>query len=114
LHFSLLEECISEFVSRDPIASIFRDLSGKTDVLIQPKDNTQTKPKSRLPAKQEVKTDSFQGIQLKPITKEGKKPQQAENGRIELKVAPLMGMIVTILLLNLSFSLFLCAFELIL
>lgn len=52
---------------------------------MQPKDAT--KLKSRLPPKQEVKTDSFQGIQLKPVTKDGKQPQQAENGRVELKVA---------------------------
>jgi len=81
---------------------------------MQPKDNAQTKLKSRLPAKQEVKTDSFQGIQLKPVTKEGKKPQQAENGKIDLKVAPPMGKIAMILLLNFSFPFFLCVFELIL
>ncbi|XP_011700590.1 PREDICTED: twitchin isoform X1 [Wasmannia auropunctata] len=54
-------------------------------VELKPKDATQTKPKSRLPPKQEVKTESFQGIQLKPVTKDPKQPQQAENGKVELK-----------------------------
>lgn len=58
---------------------------------MQPKNATETKPKSRLPPKQEVKTESFQGIQLKPVTKDPKQPQQAENGRVELKVVPLKG-----------------------
>jgi len=91
--------CIRVCIARPDRVSL-RDLSGKTDVLMQPKENAQTKLKSRLPPKQDVKTDSFQGIQLKPVTKEGKQPQQAENGKIELKVA-LMGKIATILF-NLS------------
>lgn len=48
-----------------------------------------TKPKFRLPPKQEVKSESFQGIQLKPVTKDAKKPQQAESDKVDLKVAPL-------------------------
>lgn len=63
----------------------------KNDVLTQPKDAAQTKPKFRIPPKQEVKTDTFQGIQLKPVSKDPKQPQQAENGKVDLKVAPLKG-----------------------
>lgn len=59
----------------------------KNNVLIQ--NAVETKPKSRIPPKQEVKTESFQGIQLKPVTKDGKQPQQAESTKVELKVAPL-------------------------
>lgn len=58
---------------------------------MQPKDATATKLKPRIPPKQEVKTDSFQGIQLKPVAKDSKKPQQAESDKTELKVALLKG-----------------------
>lgn len=85
----------------------------KNDVLMQPKDATVTKLKSRiLPPKQEVKTESFQGIQLKPVSKDSKKPQQAENDRVELKVAPLKGINAKILLQSLSMSHSLCVSKL--
>lgn len=77
---------------------------------MQPKDATVTKPKSRiLPPKQEVKTESFQGIQLKPVSKDPKQPQQAENGRVELKVAPLKGINAKILLQSLYVALSMCS-----
>lgn len=67
-----------------------RKFSRKNHVLIQPKDAA--KPKFRLPPKEEVKTESFQGIQLKPVTKDPKQPQQAQTANgVELKVAPLKG-----------------------
>lgn len=59
---------------------------------MQPKDATDAKSKLRkLPPKEEVKRDSFQGIQLKPVTKEPKEAQQAEKNGVELKVDPLKG-----------------------
>lgn len=82
----------------------------KNDILMQPKDATVTKPKRTLPPKQEVKTESFQGIQLKPVSKDSKQPQQAENGRVELKVAPLKGINAKILLQYLYVALSLYVF----
>lgn len=82
----------------------------KNNVLIQPKDATEAKRKFRIPPKQEVKTESFQGIQLKPVTKDGKQPQQAESTKVELKVAPLKRSISTILLQNLYVAISLCLF----
>lgn len=70
---------------------------------------TDAKTKLRkIPPKQEVKTGSFQGIQLKPVTKEPKEAQKAENG-VELKVAPLKGIneLATIFM-SLFLSLSLC------
>ena len=57
--------------------------------LIQPTEGVEAKPKLRKPAppKQEVKAESFQGFQLKPVAKGLKKPQNAENGTVELKVS---------------------------
>lgn len=75
---------------------------------MQPKDATATKLKSRIPPKQEVKTESFQGIQLKPVSKDAKQPQQAENGKMELKVAPLKGINAKILLQSLYVALSMC------
>lgn len=40
----------------------------------------------RKPPKYEIKADSFQSIQLKPVSRDPKTPQKAENGGIELKV----------------------------
>lgn len=82
---------------------------------MQPKDATVTKPKSRiLPPKQAVKTESFQGIQLKPVSKDPTQPQQAENGKVELKVAPLKGINAKILLHSLSLyvALYICVSKL--
>lgn len=59
---------------------------------MQPTDATDAKSKLRkLPPKEEVKRQSFQGIQLKPVTKEPKEAQQAEKNGVMLKVAPLKG-----------------------
>lgn len=40
----------------------------------------------RKPPKYEIKVDNFQSIQLKPVSRDPKTPQKAENGGIELKV----------------------------
>lgn len=40
----------------------------------------------RKPPKYEIKADNFQSIQLKPVSRDPKTPQKAENGSIELKV----------------------------
>lgn len=40
----------------------------------------------RKPPKYEIKADNFQSIQLKPVSRDPKTPQKAENGGIELKV----------------------------
>lgn len=40
----------------------------------------------RKPPKYEIKADNFQSIQLKPVSRDPKTPQKAENGSIDLKV----------------------------
>lgn len=83
-------------------------------VLMQPIDASNAKSKLRkLPPKEEVKTGSFQGIQLKPVTKEPKEAQQAQKNGVELKVVPLKGIkklavISMSLFLSFSLSLFMC------
>lgn len=53
----------------------------RNDIIIQ----TEEKPKRRIPPKQEVKADSFLGIQLKPVSKEAKAAEKAKL-ETELKV----------------------------
>lgn len=60
------------------------------DIKTQPVTTNASEEKSRLrkPPKYEIKAESFQSVQLKPIPKEPKKPQRAENGTmVDLKVS---------------------------
>ena len=58
---------------------------------VEPKVNVE-KFGLRKPPKYEIKAESFQSIRLKPVSKEPKVPEKAENGIIiDLKVFPRMG-----------------------